>query len=132
MFISRKRLFQARKAPVKKITRLLALALSVSTLSQVRAEDKTMSAPREHLLMDTGWRFALGHTTDTYKDYGHGTGFFSYFAKCGYGDGPANPQFDDRAWRLLDLPHDWAVELPFDAKGSAWNSTGFSGIRWSG
>ncbi len=77
-----------------------------------------MSAPREHLLMDSGWRFALGHTTDTYKDYGFGTGFFSYFAKCGYGDGPADPKFDDRSWRLLNLPHDWAVELPFDAKGS--------------
>ena len=24
------------------------------------------------------------------------------------------PEFDDSAWRNLDLPHDWAVELPFD------------------
>jgi beta-galactosidase len=27
-----------------------------------------------------------------------------------------SPQFDDRGWRVLDLPHDWAVELPFDSK----------------
>ncbi|MGQ3088744.1 beta-galactosidase GalA, partial [Flavobacterium sp.] len=26
--------------------------------------------------------------------------------------------FDDRAWRLLDLPHDWAVEQSFSEKGS--------------
>ncbi len=77
-----------------------------------------MTSPREHLLMDKGWRFALGHATDTYLDYGHATGFFSYFAKAGYGDGPAAHKFDDRSWRLLDLPHDWAVELPFSEKAS--------------
>jgi beta-galactosidase len=26
------------------------------------------------------------------------------------------PGFDDSQWRLLDLPHDWVVELPFDKK----------------
>ncbi len=77
-----------------------------------------MISPRQHLLMDIGWRFALGHPTDPAQDYGFGTNFFSDFAKAGYGDGPADPKFDDRAWRLLNLPHDWAVELPFDEKGS--------------
>ena len=24
------------------------------------------------------------------------------------------PNFDDTAWRTLDLPHDWGVERPFD------------------
>jgi beta-galactosidase len=68
--------------------------------------------------MDAGWRFALGHASDPRLDYDHGTAFFSYFAKAGYGDGPAAPGFDDRTWRVLDLPHDWAVELPFDEKAS--------------
>jgi len=26
---------------------------------------------------------------------------------------PENPAFDDSAWRMLDLPHDWAIEGPF-------------------
>src|ERR1019366_5745484 len=26
------------------------------------------------------------------------------------------PAFDDKAWRTLDLPHDWAIEGPFDVK----------------
>ncbi len=26
----------------------------------------------------------------------------------------AQPGFDDRAWRQLDLPHDWGIEAPFD------------------
>jgi beta-galactosidase len=73
---------------------------------------------RERLLMDFDWRFAFGHPCDTEKDLRHASGYFSYFAKTGYGDGPAAAAFDDRAWRLLNLPHDWAVEQPFDRRGS--------------
>jgi len=76
-------------------------------------------SPREHFKMDTGWRFALGHPHDPHKDFEHATGYFSYVAKAGYGDGPAAANFDDSAWRQLDLPHDWAVELPFDANASS-------------
>jgi len=68
---------------------------------------------RETLLMDFGWRFALGHASNTGKDFGNGSGYFSYFAKAGYGDGAAAKDFDDRGWRKLDLPHDWCVELPY-------------------
>ncbi|MBN1377824.1 MAG: DUF4982 domain-containing protein [Gammaproteobacteria bacterium] len=73
---------------------------------------------REQLNMDYGWRFALGHAWNSEKDFDHGVRDFSYYAKTGYGDGPANPKFDDRAWRILNLPHDWAVELPFDKNGT--------------
>ncbi len=72
---------------------------------------------RERTSLDHGFRFALGHATDPARDFGHGTSYFSYLAKAGYGDGPADPSFDDRGFREVDLPHDWAVELPFDAKG---------------
>lgn len=68
---------------------------------------------RERRCLDRGWRFAFGHPHDRSRDHGHGTGYFSHLAKAGYGDGPAAPDFDDRTWRELDLPHDWAVELPF-------------------
>ena len=76
--------------------------------------------------MDTGWRFAYGHPYDASKDFNHTTGYFSYLAKASYGDGAASTRFDDRAWRMLDLPHDWAVELPFDSKGSL--SHGFKAL----
>ncbi|MBN1894113.1 hypothetical protein JW906_06445, partial [bacterium] len=69
------------------------------------------SGGRERIRMDAGWRFALGHAFDAGRDFGNGTGYFSWFAKAGYGDGPAAPGFDDRGWRVLDLPHDWCVEL---------------------
>ncbi|AHM62745.1 glycoside hydrolase [Flammeovirgaceae bacterium 311] len=76
--------------------------------------------------MDLGWRFAFGHPYDTQKDFNTGTGYFSYLAKAGYGDGAAATSFDDRAWRELDLPHDWAVEAGFDPKASY--SHGFKAI----
>jgi beta-galactosidase len=76
----------------------------------------TALAPREHLLFDFGWKFQLGNGTDPAKDLGFGntqedfskTGNFK-FARVGY---------DDSKWRSLNLPHDWAVELPF-----VWDDT---------
>ena len=73
---------------------------------------------RELILIDKDWRFSLGHLYDTQKDFGHAEGYFSYLAKTGFGDGPAATGFDDRAWRKIDLPHDWAVEQTFSEKAS--------------
>jgi len=68
-------------------------------------------APREELLLDFGWRFAFGHAGDPSKDFGFGMGQGD-FAKTGDFK-IAKSGFDDTGWRTLDLPHDWAVELPF-------------------
>ncbi len=81
---------------------------------------------RERVCFDKGWSFALGHPFDKTKDFNTGTGYFSYIAKAGFGDGAASKDFDDRAWRPIDLPHDWAVEMPFDAKGS--HSHGYKAV----
>ncbi|MGD0158576.1 MAG: beta-galactosidase GalA [Terracidiphilus sp.] len=67
--------------------------------------------PREQLLLDFGWKFQFGNGNDSAKDLDFGnteeafakTGDFK-FARVGY---------DDSKWRALNLPHDWAVELPF-------------------
>jgi beta-galactosidase len=87
---------------------LLLLAKAALPLSSQAAP----TAGREHLLMDFNWRFAYGHPFDPKQDFNNGLGYFSYLAKTGYGDGAAAANFDDRAWRQLDLPHDWAVEQP--------------------
>lgn len=101
---------------------IASLLIASSIFSQ------TENAPplREHLLMDFGWRFAFGHPYDTKKDFDNGTSYFSYFAKASYGDGAAAKNFDDRSWRKLDLPHDWAVEQAFDNAGTA--SHGFKAV----
>ncbi len=109
---------------ISKICSLLLAVLFVT--SSLAASDSTPQPQRERLLMDSGWRFAFGHPSDPARDFDHATGYFSYLTKAGYGDGPAAAKFDDRAWRLLNLPHDWAVEAPFAANGSF--SHGFKAI----
>lgn len=84
------------------------------------------AAPRERTNFDANWRFAFGHPSDPARDFKFDTGYFSYLAKAGFGDGPADPKFDDRQWRQLNLPHDWAVEAPFDPNGS--HSHGYKAI----
>jgi beta-galactosidase len=74
--------------------------------------------PRERISIDRGWRFALGDANDPTRDFGFGTTDF-FYAKTGFGDGPASLNFNDAGWRLLDLPHDWAVEMPFDRRARA-------------
>jgi beta-galactosidase len=101
-----------------KIKGLFAILLLLGISATLNAQTPTNTAPREHLLMDFGWRFALGHAYDPAKDFYNGTSGFSYLAKTGYGDGAASPHFDDRSWRKINLPHDWAVEQSFDPKGS--------------
>jgi beta-galactosidase len=105
-----------------KYAALITIVIIIGSGSLLAVENK-FSSPvktnvRERLLMDFGWKFALGHATDAKKDFNHATGYFSYFAKSGYGDGPASKDFDDRPWRTLNLPHDWVVELPFDSLAS--------------
>jgi beta-galactosidase len=72
------------------------------------------SSPRERLLLDFGWRFQLGHANDPAKDFGLGLRRReSQFAKSGNFLPVTRLDFNDRDWREIDLPHDWAVELPF-------------------
>jgi len=66
--------------------------------------------------MDFGWKFHLGN------DWGIGQGF----AKAGAGYGPASMDYSDASWRQVQLPHDWAIELPFDAKADG--SHGFKAL----
>ena len=75
------------------------------------AEALAAVAPREHLLFDFGWKFTFGNGADPSKDLGFGYGQGD-FAKTGEFEF-AKAHFDDSKWRSLNLPHDWAVELPF-------------------
>jgi beta-galactosidase len=62
--------------------------------------------PRERLLMDSGWKFHLGN------DWGTGEELIN----LGISKGPADPGFNDASWASVNLPHDWAITLPFDPK----------------
>ena len=49
-----------------------------------------------------------------------------YLAKAGSGEGPVNAGFGDGKWRMINLPHDWVIELPFDEKAEGGH--GFKAI----
>ena len=63
----------------------------------------------ERHLWDEGWRFALHND-----------------------DNPHETTFDDHAWRVLDLPHDWAIEGDFYALNPSGANGGAlpGGIGW--
>lgn len=65
------------------------------------------SAARVRSSFDDGWKFRLA-------------------------DQPMAQQaaFDDSAWRLLDLPHDWSIEFDFSQKNSGRNAWLPGGIGW--
>ena len=86
---------------------LLALVLVFAMGALASAAATTDASPRERLLLDFGWKFHLGN------EWGIGQNL----AKAGTGIGPASVVYSDASWRRVDLPHDWAIELPFDAKG---------------
>ncbi len=88
-----------------------ALGLPAATPKESEVPALTAAAPRERLLLDFGWKFFQGHAGDPLRDLGFGSGQGD-FAKTGAFEF-ATGKFDDSRWRSINLPHDWAVELPF-------------------
>jgi beta-galactosidase len=96
--------------PISVLFSALVALLSLNSL----AEDT--NAPREKLLLDFNWKFHLG---DDWPD-------MLRMDKAGQNSGPASDHFSDAAWRTVNLPHDWAIELPFDKTADA--SHGFKPV----
>src|SRR6185295_7253577 len=69
-------------------------------------------SPRKHINIDENWKFHFGNAADPSKDFNYSIS--TIFSKSGGAYGTAiESRFTDTSWRSLDLPHDWAVELPF-------------------
>jgi beta-galactosidase len=67
---------------------------------------------RKHSNFDNDWKFHFGNAADPAKDFNYG--ITAIFSKSGKTDNTAlDLKFNDADWRSLNLPHDWAVELPF-------------------
>jgi beta-galactosidase len=71
--------------------------------------DNGAAGPRQRLSMDLNWAFTRGNPA-----------------------GAQNPAFDDTGWRVLDVPHDWSIEGPYDRTNSTAGSGGYlpAGIGW--
>lgn len=73
---------------------------------------QAQNAPRERLNFDADWKFHFGHAANPEKDFNYSIA--TIFSKSGGAAQTAiDPRFKDSTWRSLNLPHDWAVELPF-------------------
>ena len=82
--------------------RLYILLLVLATLVS------GMSA-RDRINFDKGWRFALVDSVQM-----------------------SSPEYNDAGWRLLNVPHDWAIEGDFSASAPSGNSGGAlpGGVGW--
>ena len=99
------------------VRRIEIMAVSVLTLSALATSAATATMPQlapvrisgeRRVNFDANWRFYKGAV-----------------------EGAQKPDFDDSNWKLLRLPHDWAIEGPFDEKFNP--ETGglpVSGIGW--
>jgi beta-galactosidase len=90
---------------------LLALSCALASLLGAGASAFAFpwpSAAERRVSFDTGWRFQKGEAA-----------------------GAERQDFDDAGWRRLDLPHDWAIEGPFDpAISPHQGSLPFFGVAW--
>jgi beta-galactosidase len=99
----RKMILTSMRTKIRTVLFRAVVAMSfLVTLSVSPAAEPV--AGRERLLLDFGWKFHLGNEW----------GLANSLAKAGTGSGPASTSFSDRSWRTVNLPHDWAIELPFD------------------
>jgi beta-galactosidase len=81
--------------------------LSTEAVSQQERVART--AVRATVSFDADWRFLKGDAK-----------------------GAERREFDDAAWRRLDVPHDWSIEGPFDKDNPTGGAGGFlpAGVGW--
>lgn len=85
---------------------LLSLVAAVASAAPVA--DGWPAEGQRRSRFDLGWRFQKGDVT-----------------------GAERAGLDDGTWRLVDLPHDWAIEGPFDPKISPHQgSLPYFGVAW--
>src|SRR3984885_10100539 len=89
--------------------RKLSIVFLLFVLTGAIAAAKPPKPSRYHLLMDRSWKFFLGDDSTASKT-----------------------AFDDKSWRVLDLPHDWSIEGEFkkDAPTGGGGGYAVTGIGW--
>ncbi|MFH6936321.1 beta-galactosidase GalA [Flavobacterium sp. FlaQc-30] len=77
----------------------------------VYSQTKT-SKSRQITSLNKNWKFHLGSANNPSKDFDYS--IVRNFTIAGGGGGCIVPEFKDDDWRTVNVPHDWAVELPFE------------------
>jgi len=92
---------------VKKNTSFLLKTIFFLLLAEVNLAAQTRTERK--ISFNSGWKFFLGDDKTA-----------------------SSPSFNDAAWRNLNLPHDWSIELPFDKDSPTGTGGGAlpGGIGW--
>ena len=100
-------LFAQKKIMKKSILSIAAFLLVIGLL-----QAQKNNIVRQHINIDEDWKFHFGHAANAEKDFNYSIA--TIFSKSG-----AAPKtciasdFNDSNWVNVNLPHDWAVALPF-------------------
>ena len=89
----------------------VGVAATITTDARAQALPSPDASPRRRVRLEH-WRFHLGHAADPARDFGFGRDQRT-FAKAGDSALAARSDFDDSKWSDIQVPHDWAVALPF-------------------
>ena len=108
--------------------RWLGLLAAIGLIANfAHAANTKVEDGRERLSLDRGWLFHLGDIVMP-EVKGHGESYMN--AKAGSAGGAAATEYDDSGWRELNLPHDWAVEGPFDPNANISQGYRPRGASW--
>ena len=93
-------------------------------LSFITSQAQPLS-PAKQINFDADWKFHFGNASNPEKDFNYSIA--NIFSKSGNAGGTAiDPNFNDKDWKTLNLPHDWLAELPFvNVKNSDVMSHGY-------
>src|SRR5436190_10072771 len=85
------------------------LVIAVFVMAALHISAKTASQPRAILSADADWKFFVGDPA-----------------------GAESPDFNDRSWRTVTVPHDWSIEGTPEEKNPTGTGGGYypAGIGW--
>ena len=89
----------------------VGVAATITTDARAQVLPSPDASPRRRVRLEH-WRFHHGHAADPARDFGFGRDQRT-FAKAGDSALAARSDFDDSKWSDIQVPHDWAVALPF-------------------
>ena len=95
---------------MKKITllqlrnKLVLIIFFLFAITNVMAQEK--------ISLDEDWKFHFGHAANIEKDFDYSKTAILHKSNV-FATTIVHPKFIDSTWQKINVPHDWAVELPF-------------------
>ncbi|MDE1190985.1 MAG: beta-galactosidase GalA [Arachidicoccus sp.] len=92
----------------------ILIAYYITCITGISSLSAQKIITRQEQKIDDEWKFHLGNASNPSLDFNYGIDETA-FSKSGAADGmPYGLKFNDKEWQTVQLPHDWAVSLPFD------------------